>query len=56
MNTAAIKKRLEYLCNEIKKEQISYGEISELQSLVQYIDKDDVLLLEWTGVQENINI
>jgi len=46
-------KRLEYLRNEILHERISYGEIAELQSLVKYIDKDDTLLLQWAGVEEN---
>ncbi len=44
--------RLEYLRGEIHAERISYGEIAELQSLREYIDKDDVLLLEWAGVSE----
>jgi len=48
----AIKKRLEYLRGEINAERISYSEISELQSLVKYIDKSDVQLLEWAGVKE----
>jgi hypothetical protein len=43
---------LEYLRGEIIAERISYGEISELQSLVDYIDPDDVQLLEWAGVPE----
>ena len=47
-----IKKRLEYLRKEIRKERISYGEIAELQSLVKYIDKGDIELLEWAGVKE----
>lgn len=47
-----IKERLEYLRGEIKAERISYGEIAELQSLAKYIDKGDVLLLEWAGVPE----
>jgi hypothetical protein len=47
-----IKKRLEYLRKEIRKERISYGEIAELQSLSQYIDKGDIELLEWAGVPE----
>lgn len=46
------KQRLEYLRQEIEAERISYGEIIELQSLVDYIDKDDVLLLQWAGVPE----
>jgi hypothetical protein len=47
-----IKKRLDYLRGEIEAERISYGEISELQSLVDHIDPDDVQLLEWAGVPE----
>ena len=46
------KKRLEELRAEIRAERISYGEIAELQSLVDYIDKGDVELLEWAGVCE----
>ncbi len=52
MTTQAIKNRLEYLRQEIKAERISYGEITELQSLVEYIEPDDVLLLEWADVPE----
>ena len=48
-----IKKRLEYLRKQIKNENISYGEISELQSLAKYIESSDVLLLEWAGVKEH---
>ena len=47
-----IKKRLEYLRNELRKECISYGEIFELQSLAEYIDKEDVELLQAAGVPE----
>ncbi len=47
----AIKKRLEEIRTEIQNERISYGEIHELQNLVQYIDKDDVELLQWAGVE-----
>ena len=50
--TKEIQDRLEYLRGEIVAERISYGEISELQSLVKYIPSDDVLLLEWAGVPE----
>lgn len=49
---AKIKERLEYLRGEIEAERIAYGEIAELQSLANYIEKDDVLLLEWAGVSE----
>ena len=48
-----IEGRLEYLRGEIKAERISYGEIAELQSLVDHIDSGDVQLLEWAGVKEN---
>lgn len=47
-----IKKRLKYLKKQIQNENISYGEIAELQSLAKYIDKGDTLLLEWAGVPE----
>jgi len=49
---ATIKSRLEYLRGEIRAERLSYGEISELHSLVPFIDKNDVELLEWAGVPE----
>ena len=48
-----IKKRLEYLRKQIENENISYGEIAELQSLSKHIDKNDVVLSEWAGVKEN---
>jgi hypothetical protein len=47
-----IKQRLEYLRTQIESEDISYGEIAELQSLAEYIDAGDVVLLEWAGVPE----
>ena len=47
-----MKKRLEYLRQELRAERISYGELAELQSLVTYIDSDDVELLEASGVEE----
>jgi hypothetical protein len=49
---AEIQRRLEYLRGEIEAERISYGEISELESLVEHIDPEDVLLLQWAGVPE----
>lgn len=51
-NKASIKQRLEYLREQIKRENISYEEISELQSLKEHIEKGDVQLLEWAGVPE----
>lgn len=49
-----IKKRLEYLRQEIEAERISTDEILELQSLAEYIEPGDVLLLEWAGVPESV--
>jgi chorismate mutase len=46
------KNRLEYLRKQIKNENISYGEIAELQSLRKHIDKNDIELLQWAGVKE----
>ena len=45
--------RLEYLRKELRNECISYGELAELQLLVDYIDPSDVELLEASGVPEN---
>jgi len=50
-----IKKRLEELRTELRNECISYGELSELQSLTEYIDKDDVELLQAVGVPEDLS-
>ena len=50
--SSKIKKRLEELRSVIEAERISYGEITELQSLSKYIEPDDVLLLQWAGVPE----
>ena len=49
---ATVSSRLEYLRGEIQAERISQGEVCELESLKEYIDKDDVELLEWAGVPE----
>jgi len=48
------KERLEELRTELREERISYGELVELQSLVEHIEADDVELLEAAGVPENI--
>ena len=53
--TKQIKKRLEYLRNELRNQCISYGELIELQSLSEYIEPGDVELLEAAGVPEQIN-
>lgn len=52
MTTQQAKERLDYLREELRAERISYGEILELQSLIPFIDKDDVELLEAAGVPE----
>lgn len=45
-------KRLEYLRGELRAECISYGELAELESLAEYIDSEDVELLEAAGIWE----
>lgn len=50
--TKLIKSRLEYFRTELREERISYSELIELESLVSYIDKNDVELLEAAGVPE----
>lgn len=50
--TTTVAQRLEYLRGEIRAERISWGEISELQSLAQHIEPGDIELLEWAGVPE----
>ena len=52
VTTKETKERLEYLRGEIEAERISIGEVIELQSLVDHIEPDDVLLLEWAGAPE----
>ena len=54
-NMENIKKRLEELRTELRNECISYGELDELQSLTEYIDKDDVELLQAAGVPEDLS-
>lgn len=51
-NDFKILNRLEQLRKAIRAENISYGELAELQSLAKYIDKGDVELLEPAGVPE----
>lgn len=48
----SIRDRLEYLRKELRAERISYGELSELQSLAKHIDPSDTELLEAAGVPE----
>jgi len=47
-----IKEKLESIRAAIIAENISYGEIVELQNLKEYIQPGDVLLAEWAGVPE----
>lgn len=47
-----IKERLEEIRLEIREERVSYSEVFELQSLAEHIDKNDVELLEWAGIEE----
>ena len=48
----AARNRLEYLRGELRRQRISWGELSELQSLAKYIAPGDVELLEAAGVPE----
>lgn len=50
--TAAIKKRLEQLRVVIREERISWGELMELEGLVNRIPLDDPELLEAAGMPE----
>lgn len=50
--TTETRERLEYLRGELRAEQISYGELAELQDLARFIDPGDVELLEAAGVPE----
>lgn len=52
--TDEIRARLEYLRGQIRAESISYGEIAELQGLIEHIEAGDVELLEWAGVPERL--
>jgi hypothetical protein len=45
-------RRLEQIRTSLRDENISYGEIVELQSLTEYIDRDDVELREAAGLPE----
>jgi len=45
-------KRIEELRVELRAERISLLELCELQELVEYIDKNDVEILEAAGVDE----
>lgn len=51
----SIKEQLSSIRKAIENESVSYGEIAFLQAHVKYIPKDDTLLLEWAGVEEQTN-
>jgi len=53
VSTKHTRARLDYIRGEIEKECVSYGELSELYSLREYIPHDDVLLREWAGFAED---
>lgn len=44
--------RLEELRAAVRAENISWGELHELQGLAAFIEPGDVELLEWAGVPE----
>ena len=46
------KKRLEEIREAIKNENVSYGELAELESLKEYIDEGDVELKGFAGIKE----
>src|SRR5262245_17968443 len=46
------KVRLEYLRGELRAERISWAELADLQSLVEFIEPGDTELLEAAGVPE----
>lgn len=47
-----IQERLEEIRQSIRNENISYGEIAELQELIDEIETHDVELLQWAGAEE----
>lgn len=53
LHVERIADRLEDIRASIDAENISWGEISELQSLVPFIDPSDFELLSWAGVTED---
>ena len=46
------KERLEEIREELDNESVSYGELVELQDLTEFIEEDDVQLLEAAGIPE----
>jgi|ADurb_H2B_01_Slu_FD_contig_41_2215871_length_336_multi_3_in_0_out_0_1 hypothetical protein len=54
-NLNQIKKRLAEIRRAILNENVSYSELWYLQNHVDYISEDDILLLQWAGVEEMVN-
>lgn len=52
MNKEEAAPRLADIRRAIEDENVSWGELYELQGLVKFIDPSDLLLLEWAGVPE----
>ena len=48
-----IQDRLQKIRDEIELEQVSYGELAELQRLAAFVDPADTLLREWAGFAED---
>lgn len=48
-----IKKNFEKIRKSIEFENISYSEILYLENNTEHIDKNDITLLEWAGVEES---
>jgi hypothetical protein len=53
-NLNQIKKRLAEIRRAILNENVSYSELWYLQNHVDYISEDDILLLQWAGVEEMV--
>lgn len=52
LHVERVSDRLEELRAAIRAENVSWGELAELQNLAPFIDSDDIELLEWAGVPE----
>ena len=56
MTKKQIKNKLAEIRASIEAENISCGEILQLHELAEYIDKDDMLLRQWAGIPEYLEI
>ena len=52
MTEQEILERLEYIRGEIVAERVSFADLTELESLKEHIDGDE-LLSEWAGIPES---